>query len=125
MTALVWLVPLVDVLVTHDAPKLLDTYTTTVTDVLDLGVLVPAMVLGGVLLLRGAALGYALAVVLIVLLLLIAATIIAGTLFQVAADVSFTPGEIVGPIAGFLILAAIGCWLLVRLLRDVAPVEAR
>jgi hypothetical protein len=51
---------------------------------------------------------------------LVAATIIAGTVFQVRAGVDFTTGEIVGPIAGFLVLAAVGLWLLVRLLRQAA-----
>jgi hypothetical protein len=69
-------------------------------------------------LLRRRALGYVFAAVLLVLLLFVAATIIAGTVFQVAADVDFTMGEIVGPIAGFLVLAAIGAWLLVGLLRE-------
>jgi hypothetical protein len=54
----------------------------------------------------------------LVLLLLVAAMIIVATVFQVAADVPFTGGETVGPIAGFLILSAIGIVLLARLLRD-------
>jgi hypothetical protein len=69
--------------------------------------------------------GYVLAVAMIVLLLLIAATIVVGTVFQVAADVSFTTGEIVGPIAGFLILGAVGVVLLARLLRDIGEGELR
>lgn len=51
---------------------------------------------------------------------LVAATIIAGTSFRVGPDVDFTTGEIVGPIPGFLVLAAVGLWLLVRLLRQAA-----
>ena len=122
VTTLVWLVPLLGVVVRGDAPKYLDTYTTTVTDVLDLGVLVPTLVVSAVLILRRVALGYLLAIVLLVLLLFVAATIVVGTLVQVAADVTFTTGEIVGPIAGFVVLAAIAVWLLVGLVRDAAPI---
>jgi hypothetical protein len=41
VTAAVWLLPLLGSAAGSDAPKYLDTYTTTVTDVLDLGVIVP------------------------------------------------------------------------------------
>jgi hypothetical protein len=121
------LLPLLAALVGGDAPKYLDTYTTTVTDVLDLGVIVPTLLLAGALVLRHRPLGYVLATVMIVLLLLVAATIVVGTIFQVAADINFSAGEIVGPIAGFLVLGAIGAVLLARLLRDLdetAPLAA-
>ncbi len=120
VTALVWLAPLLGVLAQSDAPKYLDTYTTTVTDVLDLGVLVPTLIVAAVLVRRRAVLGYVLATVLLLLLLFVAATIILGTVFQLAAEVSFSPGEVVGPIAGFVVLAAIAARLLARLLRDAA-----
>ncbi len=100
------------------------TYTTTVTDVLDLSILVPTMALAAILIVRRVALGYVLAAVLLVLLVFVAATIVAGTVFRLAADVEFTTGEIVGPIAGFLALAAIGLWLLARLLRQAGLADA-
>jgi hypothetical protein len=123
VTAAVWLLPLLSSAARSDAPKYLDTYTTTVTDVLDLGVIVPVLFIAAILILRRSAMGYMLTVVMIVLLLLVAATIIVGTVFQAAADVSFTTGEIVGPIAGFLILGAIGIVLLARLLREIGESE--
>ena len=124
MTTLVWLLPLLNVVLRGDAPKYLDTYTTTVTDVLDLGVLVPTLIVSATLILRRFAVGYVLAIVLLILLLFVAATIVVGTLFQLAADVSFTRGEIIGPMAGFLILAAIAAALLARLLRDAESRDA-
>ena len=113
VTAMVWLLPLLAAAVRHETPEHLDTYATPVTEVLDLGVLVPTLVLTSFLVLRRAPLGYLLAVVLLVLLLFVAATIVVGTVFQVAEDVSFTTGEIVGPIVGFLVLGAVGAVLLV------------
>ena len=121
LTAIVWLAPLTDALVTGSPPQLLDTYTTSVTDVLDLGLIVPTLFVAAALVRRRAVLGYVLAATLIVLLVLIAATIVAGTVLQLSARMSFTPEQVVGPIAGFLVLAVIGLVLLVRLLRAVEP----
>jgi hypothetical protein len=121
LTAIVWLAPLIDALVTGSPPQLLDTYTTSVTDVLDLGLIVPTLFVAAALVRRRAVLGYVLAATLIVLLVLIAATIVAGTVLQLSARMSFTPEQVVGPIAGFLVLAVIGLVLLVRLLRAVEP----
>ena len=116
VTAIVWLAPMVSSLVEGEPPELLDTYTTAVTDALDLGVIVPTLLVGAYLHSRRSPLGYLLAVALLVLLVLIAVTIVAQTAFQLAAYVSFTPGEIIGPISGFLVLAAVAVWLLARLL---------
>jgi len=121
LTAIVWLAPLTDALVTGSPPQLLDTYTTSVTDVLDLGLIVPTLFVAAALVRRRAVLGYVLAATLIVLLVLIAATIVEGTVLQLSARMSFTPEQVVGPIAGFLVLAVIGLVLLVRLLRAVEP----
>ena len=82
------------------------------------------MALAAILIVRRVARGYALAAVLLVLLVFVAATIVAGTVFHVAADVEFTTGEIVGPIAGILALAAIGLRLLARLLRQAGLADA-
>jgi hypothetical protein len=118
-TSAVWLLPLVGSIASGEAPKLLDSYSTSVTDVLDLGLIVPTLFMAATLVLRREALGYVFAAALIVLLVLTAATIIIGTVFQIAGGVTFTPGEVVGPISGFLVLAAIGVALLARLLRDI------
>jgi hypothetical protein len=53
--------------------------------------------------------------------------ITAQTVSQVQAGVSFTTGEIVGPIAGFAILALLAIWVIVILLRNIsdsAPLQA-
>ena len=126
VTASVWLAPMVSSLFEGEPPELLDTYTTAITEALDLGVIVPTLLVAAYLLSRRSPLGYVLTVALLVLLVLIAVMIVVQTAFQVAADVSFTPGEIIGPISGFLVLAAVAVWLLIRLLGDVHRVaEAR
>ena len=49
ITAVVWLMPLVGEMVQGNPPKLLDSYTTVVTDALDLGIITPLLFISGVL----------------------------------------------------------------------------
>ncbi len=125
LLTVVWLLPLVSAAVRGDAPKLLDTYTTTVTDVLDLGLIVPTLVVAAVLVLRRDAFGYVLGAVLLVLLVLVPLMIALQTVFQLDAGVEFTPPEIAGPMSGFIVLGAIAVWLLSRLFRAAARGEGR
>ena len=79
VTAGVWLAPSLGSVAAGEPPALLDSYTTSVIDALELGVTVPTLVGSAVLVLRRAVLGYELAVVLrvlLVLLALIAATVV-------------------------------------------------
>ena len=128
VTAGVWLQPLLAALVQGRAPDLLDVYTTPVTYALDLAVITPAAALAGVLVRRRDPLGYLIAFPLLVTLVLLLPTIAASTALQASAGISFTAAEIIGPIAGFGALGAVGAWLLVRLLRAVpappSPVPA-
>ena len=119
VTAVVWLQPLVTALLEGAAPDLLDIYTTPVTFSLDLAVITPAAALAGLLVGRRDPMGYLLAVPLLVTIVLLLPTIAASTALQAAAGISFTTAEVVGPIAGFGILGAVGTWLLSRLLRAV------
>jgi hypothetical protein len=119
VTAVVWLQPLVAALLGGTAPPLLDVYTTTVTYSLDLAVITPAAALAGVLVHRREPLGYLLATPLLVTIVLLLPSISLATALQVAAGISFTPAQAIGPIAGFAVLGAIGTRLLVRLLRAV------
>jgi hypothetical protein len=118
VTAVAWLQPLVTALLHGTAPELLDVYTTTVTYSLDLAVITPAAALAGLLVRRRQPLGYLLAAPLLVTIVLLQ-TISLATALQVAAGISFSPAQVVGPIAGCGVLGAIGSWLLVRLLRAV------
>jgi len=126
VTAGVWLQPLLTALLQGRAPDLLDVYTTPVTYALDLAVITPAAALAGLLVRRREPLGYLLAVPLLVTIMLLVPTIALSTAFQAAAGISFTAAEIIGPIAGFGALGAIGTRLLVRLIRAVpaAPSSA-
>ena len=120
LTALVWLAPVLGGLMAGQAPKYLDSYTTLVTYALDLAVIVPAVFLIGALVLRGRVLGYLLAFPPLVLIAMLFPAISAQTAFQLAAGITFTVPEVVGPIVGFLIAGAASIWVLARMLRNVS-----
>ncbi len=120
VTAVVWLGPLLGAQLEGRPPELLDTYSTSVTDVLDLGVITPATLVAGLLILRRDSLGYLVAFALLVVEVSLAPMIAAQTISQISADVSFTTGEIVGPMAGFVVLALLATGFIVALLRNIA-----
>jgi len=119
VTLTVWGAPLVSALIKDSTPDRLDTYTTPVTFALDLAIITPAAILSGALILQGAALGVLIAVPLLVLILMLVPLIILSTIFQRSAGVQFTTGEMIGPVAGFVVLGLIAAWFLVALLRAV------
>jgi hypothetical protein len=127
VTLMIWLSPLLSALVQGQPPALLDSSTTMVTDALDLGIITPATIIAGVLILRRAPLGYLIACSLLMLVMLLAPLIAAQTVSQVIAGVTFSAGQIVGPIAGFSILALAAIVVTAALLRtisDSAQVQA-
>jgi hypothetical protein len=107
-------------LVQSGPPERMDTYTTPVTYALDLGIITPAVFLSGILILRRASLGYLIAFPLLVVEAMLAPVITAQTVSQVSAGVSFPPAQIVGPIAGFVVLALVAIWFIVAILRNIS-----
>jgi hypothetical protein len=110
---------LLPAMISGQPPKLLDSYTTVTTYVLDLGIIAPATFLTGLLLLRRKALGYLMAFSLIGIILMLVPAIVAQTVSQLSAGVPLTPGEIVGPVAGFVVLGLFAAWVLIALLRHI------
>ena len=121
LTAYVWLEPIVGGLVAGQAPRWLEGYATMVTEVLDLGIIIPSAVLAGVMLLRRDPRGYLVAFPLLVILALLLPTIAVQTYLQLGAGVIFTTPEIVGPISGFLVFGLIAIAVIWILLRDLRP----
>lgn len=119
VTVVVWLLPLLNALVTEEPPTLLDHYTTMVTDVLDLAVITPTTFLAASMARRRDPRAVVVAVPLLVLLVVLLPAIVAQTAFQAAAGYDFTVGEAIGPIAGFLVLGGLGLFVLLAALRAV------
>jgi hypothetical protein len=119
ITIFVWGAPLVTALISGGPPERMDSYTTMVTFALDLAVITPATILCAILVLRGEPLGYAIAIPLLTIIILLAPQIILSTIFQRSAGVPFTTGEMVGPVAGFVVLGLLASWLLIAILRGI------
>jgi len=117
VTAIVWLMPLIAAALSGDPPELLGHQTTMVTDALGLGLITPATLLAAYLLHRRRPEGYLVAFPLLVLMTFLLPMIVAQTVFQWRADVSFTAAELIGPSGGFVVLAALGIGLVVAVLR--------
>ncbi len=119
VTLFVWGAPLITSLINGGPPDRLDSYTTMVTYALDLAIITPSTFISGFLILRGEPLGYLIALPLLVIIILLAPQIILSTIFQRWAGVPFTTAEMIGPVAGFVVLGLIAIWLLTSLLRGV------
>jgi hypothetical protein len=122
VTLVVWGAPLVVALIKRGPPDRMDSYTTMVTYALDLAIITPATFLCAVLVLRGDPLGVVIAAPLLTLIVLLAPQIILSTIFQKSAGVPFTMGEMIGPVAGFVVLGLIAAWLLVAILRGLSKI---
>jgi hypothetical protein len=124
VTAGVWAAPLVAAARGRRTPERLDSYSTPVTQALDLAVIAPAALIAGVRILRGDPSGYLVASSLLVLEVMLAPLIAAQTVSQLAAGIRFPPGQILGPVAGFAALALVAGRTLAGVLRALAPAPA-
>lgn len=120
LTAVVWLEAPVQTLVAGRPPRLIGAYTTLVTHAIDLAIVVPAVLLAATMILRRRVHGYILAFPLLTLLALLLPLIVAQTIFQLGAGITFTTPEIVGPIGGFVVFGGAAAWIVGVLLRSLA-----
>jgi hypothetical protein len=125
VTFAVWLMDPLAALLADETPELLEASTTLVTHALDIAIIVPAALAAGVLILRGSAMGYMIAISLLVLEIMLAPMIALQTVFQLSAGITLTTAEIIGPIGGFVTIALIAVWVLAVILGNVEgrPVE--
>jgi hypothetical protein len=94
MLALMWLKMILESVLTANAPVALESYTTLVIQALDLGVVVPAALLTGYLLLRERAWGYTLASVFLIKVSLLGTAIISMILFMAQNGVDVALGQV-------------------------------
>lgn len=116
----VWLFELLPALAQGEAPASIASYTTDVTALLDLGILLPAGILGGVLLWRRRPLGVLLSCVLLTLLTLTGLIVAGQTIMMVVEGNAPSAGETALYVAPFLLLSLIAAGLLAVLLRHIA-----
>jgi hypothetical protein len=115
----VWVLPAISAALVDEAPSVLASYTTVITWALDIGIILPLALLAGILVLRDRPLGYLIAAPILIVTLMLGPALTAMTVAQVIAGVAFTPAELIGPVAGFLVLSLVGMAGAIALLRNV------
>ena len=122
ITLFAWGAPVIQSLIGGISPARMAHYTTMVTYVIDLAVITPATFICAALLLKNYPLGVIVGVPLLTVLILLTPQIILSTIFQYRAGVAFKTAEIIGPIAGFVLLGGASLYFLVRILRDIPKI---
>ena len=121
--ALVWLgMSIVPALLQGTTPPEVASYTTFTTGVVDLGVVAPALVVAGTLLLRRAAVGYLLAATMLVFTVVLGPNLIAAGITQLLGGV-MSAGQAMGFTVPFALLTLIAIWLTLALFRRVREME--
>lgn len=122
--SLIWLVlSIIPALLQNKAAPEAYFYTTFMTGILDIGIVAPALLIAGVLILRRASLGYLLASTMLVFTSILGPSLAAGGTIQVLEEV-ITLGQAMAFTVPFVILALLAIALTVRLFRafsEAAP----
>ncbi len=121
LLTLAWLPTPLGAALTDTTPELVQTYTTGVTWALDLGLIVPLVVIAAVLLHRRRRLGVLLAVLTLLLNATLGISLIGQGMAQIIEDVPLTAGEKVGVIGSFAALTLASVLLTVHLFRTMRP----
>ena len=116
-----WLGDVVSALLTGTVPAALGSYTTIVTYVLDLGVVVPAAFVGATLMMRGTPLGYLLAATLLTVSLTLGLALLSQGVAILLAGVRMSIPQVGATIGSFAVLSLVGARLTFVLLRAVLP----
>ncbi|GAP22012.1 hypothetical protein [Leptolinea tardivitalis] len=120
LSVFVWLNEILNPLFKGIYPPGLDTYTTEITFVIDLGIIPAACYIAGFLLLRRRPNGYLLTFVMLTLLAMIGLVVLSQTVFQAAAGIYLAPGQYFGLVGTFTILGCLAIWTIVKILKNVA-----
>ncbi|MGB9977724.1 hypothetical protein [Methanobacterium sp.] len=95
MLALMWIKMIVDSLLTGIAPSPLESYTTLVIQALDIGLVFPATLISGILILKGKSWGYALVSILLIKASLMGTALLSMIFFMAQNGVSPAIGQII------------------------------
>ena len=116
--SLIWIVlSIIPALLQSKAPPEAYFYTTFMTGIVDIGIVAPALMIAGVLILRGAPVGYLLASTMLVFTCILGPSLTAGGTIQVIEKV-ITVGQAMAFTVPFVILALIALGLTIRLFRS-------
>jgi hypothetical protein len=115
---LVWLIlSIVPALLQSKAPPEVAYYTTFITGAVDLGIIAPALIVAGTLLLKREPLGFLLASVLLIFTVVLGTGLTAAGIAQLVAKL-VSIGQFIGFTAGFSMLTLFALWFTVILFRN-------
>lgn len=120
LSVMIWLNDIIGAMLKGGAPETLGPYTTEITYVIDLGVIIPLAYLTGVLLLRRQALGYLLAAILLVSNASIGLVVIMQTVMQTLAGIVLSVGQYIGYVGTFVVMGFFAIGLIARLFANLA-----
>lgn len=120
LSPLVWLIDHIEALFHGGVPQGLENYTTDITAVLDIGVILPVVVFTGILMLKRKPQGVIFAAMLLILLVQIGLVVAGQTAMQLIDGVQLTPMEIVTFVAPFIILSLIAVWMAASLIGNIS-----
>lgn len=121
---LIWLaLSIVPALLASKTPPEAYYYTTFTTGIIDIGMIAPALILGGVLIRRATPFGYLLASTMLIFTCILGANLTAGGIIQVTKEV-IRIGQAMAFTVPFVILTLIAVWFTLILFRNFSE-EAR
>lgn len=119
-TLMLWLSELIGPLLMGQAPANLGPYTTMFTHGFDSAVITPATVVTGILLLKRKPMGYLLAAPLLILCTLIGVVVIAQTVSQAMAGITFPIGVYIGMIGSWVVMGIFAIGLAIQFFRSIS-----
>lgn len=115
MLALMWIKMIIESLLTGTAPAAMETYTTMVIQALDIGIIFPATLIAGVLILKGKEWGYALVSILLIKASLLGTAILSMIFFMAKNGVNIDLGQVFF----FVIVTVLGITISVAFYRRI------
>ena len=120
-TVLVWLMSILPT-VFSDAPlDIIEIYTTEPTFIIDIGLIFPTCVLGGIMLLKKKPLGYILPPIMLTFLAIIAVMVIGQTVMQLQYGVVISIQQVIGYVITFVVFGIIAAIVNTRFLHKCWP----
>jgi hypothetical protein len=120
LSLLVWLIDIISALVSAGIPFTLGPYTTEVTYVLDLAIILPTAYLAGILVLRRNPWGTLLACILITVNVAIGLVVASQSIMQALDGIVLAPAQYAAYVAPFMTLSLIAIVLIVLIHRNIS-----
>ncbi len=120
-TALVWLMSILPTLFTNAPLDIIEVSTTEPTFVIDIGLIFPTCMLGGILLLKNNRWGYVLPPIMLIFLTVIAVTVVGQTVVQLQYGVIISIQQVIGYVGTFVVFGCISAIVSTRFMLKCWP----